>query len=105
MQHVVAFGVQAVAAQFGEAGDAPQIRGHAPVGFQQLLRSHDFAQDRARTHQLHAVLALAVRLQLVHALDDAFLVALGQTGLRVVFVHHRQPCWMITANSWPNVGA
>ena len=36
------------------------------------------------------IFALAVRLELVHALDDAFLVAGGQARLRVVFVHHRQ---------------
>src|SRR3546814_18418601 len=49
IQHAMAFAIQAVAAQLGEAGYAPEVGTHAPVALQHFLRSHDFAQDRAQT--------------------------------------------------------
>src|SRR5690606_13982089 len=85
---VVAFAIQAVAAQLGEAGGAPDVRRNAPVLLQQFLRGNHFAQDGAGTEQLHAQLALAAFLQTVQATDDAFLVAFTHTGMSVVFVHH-----------------
>jgi hypothetical protein len=52
VQQVPAFAVLAVARQFVEAGAAPHIGGHAPVGFQQLLGFLAFAQDGAAAQQV-----------------------------------------------------
>jgi hypothetical protein len=41
-----------IAGQFVEAGAAPHVGGHAPVGGQQISRRHGFTQDGARTQQV-----------------------------------------------------
>ncbi|MNB95677.1 hypothetical protein D3C75_428630 [compost metagenome] len=90
MQAVGTFHVETIATQFVEARAAPDVGGHAEVLVQQLGRGNGFAQDGARTQQLHAQLAL-LRLagvgQQVHALDDAFGRAFRHFRVGVVLVH------------------
>ncbi len=93
MQAVPALGVEAVAAQLGEARAAPDIGGHAELTIEQLGGEDRLAQDRARAHQLHAQLALlrsAGVLQQVHALDDPLGRTLRHLRVGVVFVHQGQ---------------
>src|SRR6266404_2320587 len=52
VQAVMAFDADAVAAQFGEAGNAPHIGADVPVAFQQFRRCEHLAQDRPRTQEL-----------------------------------------------------
>src|SRR5258706_315477 len=88
MQHVPALGREAVAAQLGEAGRAPHVRGHAPVLLEELGGSFDFAQDRAGAHQLDAALGFRFGIaQEVHALQDAGLDTLRHRRVLVVLVH------------------
>src|SRR5262245_51172748 len=70
MQHVPPVGIQTVAAQLGEARAAPDVGGHTPVLLEQLRARDHFAQDRARPHELHLLLALAAFLEEIHALQD-----------------------------------
>uniref|UniRef100_A0A0N4ZLD8 NAD-specific glutamate dehydrogenase n=1 Tax=Parastrongyloides trichosuri TaxID=131310 RepID=A0A0N4ZLD8_PARTI len=90
MQAVGTFHVETIATQFVEARAAPDVGGHAEVLVQQLGGGNGFAQDGARTQQLHAQLAL-LRLagvgQQVHALDDAFGRAFRHFRMGVVLVH------------------
>src|SRR3546814_20223039 len=104
IQHAMAFAIQAVAAQLGEAGYAPEVGTHAPVALQHFLRSHDFAQDRARAHKLDArLLGIAHGLALVHPANNPFFVALGQAGLWVVFVHDRDVLITVLLIDWNGV--
>ena len=93
VQQVPAVHVLTVAGQFVEARAAPDIGGNAPLIEQQLLGKHRFAQDGARTEQLHAQARgrhLDAGLAEVHALDDLLFGAGRQTWHRVVFIQQRQ---------------
>src|SRR6266571_2804565 len=89
MQHVPTLDREPFAAQLREAGRAPDIRSHAPVGLEQLAGGNDFAQDRSRAQQLHARLFLRAFPKEVHALQDRLLRTRRHRGMLVVFVHHR----------------
>ena len=54
MQQVPALRRHAVAAQFVEAGRAPDVGGDAEVRLEQFGGRDHLAQDRAAAHQLHA---------------------------------------------------
>src|SRR4029079_18979682 len=53
VQAVQAFGIEAVAAQFGEAGAAPDVGGDAEVFVEEFGGGDDFAEDGAASQQLH----------------------------------------------------
>ena len=115
MQHVPALGLETLAAQFGKTRHAPDFAGDAEILGEQFRRRLDLAQDRARAEQprLQRRAAVADRPQLVHALENAFLCALGHGGMRIVLVergdveidvlvvdiHALQAVWMMTASS------
>ena len=54
VQQVPALGVDRVAAELGEAGHAPDVRGHAPIVAQQVGGGDHLAQDGAAAQELHA---------------------------------------------------
>ena len=53
MQHVPAFDLEPLAAQFGEAGHAPDLAGDAEILGEQFRAGLDLAQDRAGAEQPH----------------------------------------------------
>ena len=83
MQQVPALRRHAVAAQFVEAGRAPDVGGHAEVRLEQIRRRDHLAQDRARADELDArslLRRLAAALQEIEPLENAFLRALAGVG-------------------------
>ena len=90
MQHVPALGLETVAAEFGEAGHAPDFAGDAEILGQQIGPRLDLAQDRARAEQARlerGVVALGLdRTELVHPLENALLRAFGHRRMRVILV-------------------
>ena len=89
MQAVAALHGQAFAAQFVEAGHAPDIGADVELVPQNLRRLAHFAQDGAGAEQLHVVRGvLLVLFEQVHALDDAVFDAFRHGRLDVGFVHH-----------------
>src|SRR5688500_16077758 len=54
VKQVPPLGGEAIAAQLGEAGGAPDVGRHAPLGLEHLRRGEHLAQDGARAEKLHA---------------------------------------------------
>src|SRR5690606_21458396 len=91
VQAVPAFHGQAIAAQFVEAGDTPDVGADAVVVLQDDRCFAHLPQDGAAAHQLDVLLAFFLGFfQQVHAADDAFFHAFGHGRLGVGFVHHGQ---------------
>src|SRR5882672_972518 len=89
VQHVPALGREPVTAQLRHAGRAPDVRGNAPVGLEQLARGDDFTQDCSRAEQLNPQLFLRPLAEQVHALEDRLLRTRGHRGVLVILVHYR----------------
>ena len=70
--------VGAVAAQLGEAGDAPDIAGDAEILLQQLGPGDDLAQDGARAHQRHKLFLLMLFSRFFCCLSDVCFAVLLQ---------------------------
>jgi hypothetical protein len=83
-----------VAAQLGEAGAAPDVRGDAVLGGEQLGGRLHLAQDGAAAEQLNAGApgpALGAAQQVhapLDALDDLVAPVFRHAGMLVVLVHH-----------------
>ena len=81
-KQVPPFDVEPLAAQFGEARDAPYLAADAVLAGQHLGRRLDLAQDRARAEQTHLQSGLA-------GLDVAQLIGAAENALFRPFRHCR----------------
>src|SRR5690606_12094894 len=91
VQAVPAFHGQAIAAQFVEAGDTPDVGADAVVVLQDDRCFAHLPQDGTAAHQLDVLLAFFLGFfQQVHAADNAFFDTFGHRRLGVGFVHHGQ---------------
>ena len=82
----LAVGGEAVAAQLGEAGYAPDLGADLVVLGEQLGRGIDLAEDRAGADQADLRPRPGGLANLVHAAQDALLGAFRHWRLKVVFV-------------------